>query len=422
MKNKYKIGIIGLGYVGLPLSIAFSKKYKVMGYDINKERINELKTFNDITNEIDDDILKDSINKNLTLTSKIFDLKSCNIFIITVPTPVTPDKKPDLSFLISATEMISKIIKKEDIIIFESTVYPGCTEEVCVPILSQNSKLTYNEDFYCGYSPERINPGDKINTIEKIVKVTSGSNEKSAQIIDNLYSSVISAGTFKASSIKVAEASKAIENAQRDLNISFVNELAIIFDLMKIDTSEVIEAASTKWNFLKFSPGLVGGHCISVDPYYLTYKSETLGYKPKVILSGREVNESMGHIITNQIFEIMNGRGISYEKSDVLILGITYKENSSDIRNTRVLDVYNILSAKFHKVDVYDNNANPRICKEELGISLINKIDKKYDIILLAVPHSDILKLDFNNLKKNENSIIYDVKSSLDHSISDKRL
>ena len=318
--------------------------------------------------------------------------------------------------------MVSKMIKKEDIIIFESTVYPGCTEEECVPILEKNSKLVYNKDFFCGYSPERINPGDKINTIDKIVKVTSGSNAKSAQIIDNLYSSIISAGTFKASSIKVAEASKAIENAQRDLNISFVNELAIIFDLMKIDTSEVIEAASTKWNFLKFTPGLVGGHCISVDPYYLAYKSELLGYKPKVISSGREVNERMSHIISDQIFDMMVEREISIDKSDVLILGITYKENSSDIRNTRVVDVYNILKSKIQNIEVYDTNANPKVCKEELGISLIKSIEKKYDVIIIAVPHSDILELDFNNLKKQNNSIVYDVKSSIDIRLSDKRL
>lgn len=422
MKKTHKIGVIGLGYVGLPLSLAFSKKYKVVGFDIKEERINQLKLFDDITNEIDTEELRDKLDKNLVVTSKVSDLRDCNIFIVTVPTPVTSEKKPDLSFLLKATEMVSKMIKKEDIIIFESTVYPGCTEEECVPILEKNSKLVYNKDFFCGYSPERINPGDKINTIDKIVKVTSGSNAKSAQIIDNLYSSIISAGTFKASSIKVAEASKAIENAQRDLNISFVNELAIIFDLMKIDTSEVIEAASTKWNFLKFTPGLVGGHCISVDPYYLTYKSELLGYKPKVISSGREVNERMSHIISDQIFDMMVEREISIDKSDVLILGITYKENSSDIRNTRVVDVYNILRSKIQNIDVYDTNANSKVCKEELGISLIKSIEKKYDVIIIAVPHSDILELDFNNLKKQNNSIVYDVKSSIDIRLSDKRL
>tara|TARA_A100001011_G_C14311999_1_gene846045 strand:+ start:1951 stop:3219 length:1269 start_codon:yes stop_codon:yes gene_type:complete len=422
MKKTHKIGVIGLGYVGLPLSVVFSKKYKVVGFDIKEERINQLKLFDDITNEIDTEELRDKLDKNLVVTSKVSDLRDCNIFIVTVPTPVTSEKKPDLSFLLKATEMVSKMIKKEDIIIFESTVYPGCTEEECVPILEKNSKLVYNKDFFCGYSPERINPGDKINTIDKIVKVTSGSNAKSAQIIDNLYSSIISAGTFKASSIKVAEASKSIENAQRDLNISFVNELAIIFDLMKIDTSEVIEAASTKWNFLKFTPGLVGGHCISVDPYYLAYKSELLGYKPKVISSGREVNERMSHIISDQIFDMMVEREISIDKSDVLILGITYKENSSDIRNTRVVDVYNILRSKIQNIEVYDTNANPKVCKEELGISLIKSIEKKYDVIIIAVPHSDILELDFNNLKKQNNSIVYDVKSSIDIRLSDKRL
>ncbi len=325
MKNleNIKIAVIGLGYVGLPLAVEFSRKYPTIGYDINKSRIDELNCYKDKTLEIAYEDLKNTLNTSLNLTSKIIDIKDCNIYIVTVPTPVDKYKKPDLTFLIKASSSIGKILKKNDIVIYESTVYPGCTEEECVPILEKESNLEYNKDFFCGYSPERINPGDKINTLTKIKKVTSGSTQETAIFVDNLYSRIIDAGTHLAPSIKVAEASKAIENAQRDLNISFMNELAIIFDKMEIDTNDVIEAASTKWNFLKFKPGLVGGHCISVDPYYLTYKSKQLGYEPKVILSGREVNDKIGKFIADKSLKIIQKKHISNENIDILIMGLT---------------------------------------------------------------------------------------------------
>ena len=414
-----KIAIIGLGYVGLPLAVEFGKKYKTIGFDINKIRITQLLKGNDITLET----TKNAINESnlLKFSSDIHDLEKCNIFIVTVPTPINNFKTPDLNPLLSATKMLGKVIKKNDIIIYESTVYPGCTEEDCVPILESESGLKYNKDFFCGYSPERINPGDKINTLTKIIKVTSGSNLKTANQVNLLYSSIITAGTYKAPSIKVAEACKAIENAQRDLNISFVNELALIFDNMNIDTNDVLDAASTKWNFLKFKPGLVGGHCISVDPYYLAHKAESYGYYPQVILSGRRVNDNMGYFIANKVIKLMIQNNLNITKAKVLILGITFKENCTDIRNSKVVDIYNELKDFGLLVDVYDPNANPKEVKHEYGIALTDKLNK-YSAIILAVSHKEFLTLNLTKLKINSKSVIYDIKAVLDRKLVDGRL
>ena len=417
----YKIAIIGLGYVGLPLSLQFSKKYKVIGLDINSNRINQLKLFNDFTNEVDEDQLKKGLKRNLKLTSNYNDIIDCNIFIITVPTPITETKKPDLTYLISASKSIGKILKKGNIVIYESTVYPGCTEEDCVPLLETYSKLKYNEDFFCGYSPERINPGDKVNSINTIVKVTSGSNNSTAKIVDRLYSSIIDAGTHPVSSIKIAEASKAIENAQRDLNISFVNELAIIFDKMDIDTTEVLNAAGTKWNFLNFKPGLVGGHCIGVDPYYLAFKSQSLGYNPEVILSGRKVNDNMGNFVATRFIRLMKANSIKVLKSKVLLLGITYKENCPDIRNSKIPSVSRLLEENGINVDVYDPHASNSEVFDIYGIKLIENLSI-YDGIILAVSHNEFKGLDFKNLKKNNESVIFDIKSFLSKDMVDLRL
>jgi UDP-N-acetyl-D-galactosamine dehydrogenase len=423
MKNleNIKIAVIGLGYVGLPLAVEFSRKYPTIGYDINKSRIDELNCYKDKTLEIAYEDLKNTLNTSLNLTSKIIDIKDCNIYIVTVPTPVDKYKKPDLTFLIKASSSIGKILKKNDIVIYESTVYPGCTEEECVPILEKESNLEYNKDFFCGYSPERINPGDKINTLTKIKKVTSGSTQETAIFVDNLYSRIIDAGTHLAPSIKVAEASKAIENAQRDLNISFMNELAIIFDKMEIDTNDVIEAASTKWNFLKFKPGLVGGHCISVDPYYLTYKSKQLGYEPKVILSGREVNDKIGKFIADKSLKIIQKKHISNENIDILIMGLTFKENCPDIRNSQVPVIIDRLKENKINVSVYDPYVDKDNALNTLGISLIND-PQKYDGIIIAVAHDKFKNINFDKLKKNSNSIIFDVKGILDKSNSNARL
>lgn len=422
------IGVIGLGYVGLPLAIEFGKKYKVVGFDISQERIEELNSGIDRTKEADAESLSQVIGLNKTseygvsFSSDYKNLEFCNIYIVTVPTPINQFKTPDLSPLLSATAMLGKILKIGDIVIYESTVYPGCTEEDCVPILEETSKLKFNKDFFCGYSPERINPGDKINTLTKIVKVTSGSTPEVADIVDSLYASIIEAGTHKAPSLKVAEASKAIENAQRDINISFVNELALIFDRMGIDTGDVIEAAGTKWNFLKFKPGLVGGHCIGVDPYYLAHKSESLGYYPQVILSGRRVNDYMGVFVANKLVKLLISKSHTISKSNVLILGITFKENCPDIRNTRVVDIYNELKQFKIDVQVYDPHADANEVKIEYGISLIKSITKSYDAVILAVSHKEFLHLDFTKICRNQNSILFDLKSFLDPSIVDARL
>ncbi len=422
MKN-YNIAIIGLGYVGLPLAIEFAKKYKVIGFDINEARVKELKAKRDRTKEADlVDLEKVMIDGALSFSSNIDDLRNCDIYIVTVPTPINQFKAPDLAPLLNASKMLASVIKPGDIVIYESTVYPGCTEEDCVPVLEQFSGLRYNKDFFCGYSPERINPGDKVNTLTKIKKVTSGSTPEIAEIVDQLYGSIITAGTHKAPNLKVAEASKAIENAQRDVNISFVNELALIFDRIGIDTTDVIEAAGTKWNFLKYKPGLVGGHCIGVDPYYLAHKAESLGYHPEVILSGRRVNDNMGMFVANKMIKLMIHKGHKVQGAKALILGITFKENCTDIRNSRVIDIFTELYQFGLEVDVYDPHANMEEVKDEYQINLISKIEQRYDAIVLAVSHQEFLSLDFSALRRDEKSVIFDTKAFLDRNIIDGRL
>jgi UDP-N-acetyl-D-galactosamine dehydrogenase len=427
--EKSKIAIIGLGYVGLPLAIEFGKKYKVLGFDINQARIEELKFGKDRTNEADLEGLQVAINLandsdklGLTFSSNIEELKSYNVYIVTVPTPIDQFKAPDLTPLLKASEMLGNVLKKGDIVIYESTVYPGCTEEDCVPVLEKYSGLKFNQDFYCGYSPERINPGDKINTLTKIKKVTSGSTPEIAELVDQLYKSIITAGTHKAPSLKVAEASKAIENAQRDVNISFVNELALIFDRMGIDTNDVLEAAGTKWNFLKYKPGLVGGHCIGVDPYYLAHKAESLGYHPQVILSGRRVNDNMGMFVANKLVKLLIAKNHVISKSNVLILGITFKEDCPDIRNSKVIDIVRELQQFNMQVDVFDPHADKNEVKEEYDINLIDSITKNYDSIILAVSHTEFLQLDIRTICTSEASIIFDTKAFLDRRLVDARL
>jgi UDP-N-acetyl-D-galactosamine dehydrogenase len=424
-----KIAIIGLGYVGLPLAIEFGKKYKVLGFDINIVRIEELKSGNDRTNEADLEGLQfamnltnDSNNVGLRFSSNIEELKAYNVYIVTVPTPIDQFKAPDLTPLLKASEMLGRVLKKGDLVIYESTVYPGCTEEDCVPVLEKYSRLRFNRDFYCGYSPERINPGDRVNTLTKIKKVTSGSTPEIADFVDILYSSIIVAGTHKAPSLKVAEASKAIENAQRDLNISFINELALIFDRMGIDTNDVLDAAGTKWNFLKFKPGLVGGHCISVDPYYLAHKAESLGYHPQVILSGRRVNDNMGIFVANKLVKLLIAKNHVISNSNVLVLGITFKENCPDIRNSKVIDVVNELLQYNINVDVFDPHADRYEVEQVFGFELINSFKKTYAGILLAVSHKEFLEIDIEKLKANSSSIIFDIKAFLHRDFVDGRL
>tara|TARA_X000000950_G_scaffold217493_1_gene261700 strand:+ start:1531 stop:2790 length:1260 start_codon:yes stop_codon:yes gene_type:complete len=419
MKN-FNIAIIGQGYVGLPLAIEFGKKYKTIGFDINKARIKELKKNSDSTKEVSSSEFK--LSKNISFSSNIKDIINCNIYIVTVPTPIDEFNKPDLNPLKSASETIGNILKNDDIVIYESTVFPGCTEEVCVPILEKFSNLKFNNNFFVGYSPERIVPGDKINTITKIVKVTSGSNKKIADIIDNLYSSIITAGTFKAPNIKTAEASKAIENAQRDINISFVNELALIFDKIGIDTNDVLDAAATKWNFLKYQPGLVGGHCISVDPHYLSYKAQKLGYIPQVILSGRRVNDDMSNFVASKMIKVLLERKINPKKCKILILGITFKENCPDIRNTKIIDVYNELKSYGSKVEIYDYEADSKEVYDNYNIKLLSNINDKYDGIILAVSHKKFINIDLNSIKMDNKSVIFDLKSFYDRELVDYRL
>ena len=423
-----QIAIIGLGYVGLPLAIEFGKKFRVLGFDINKDRIIELSSGKDRTNEADLEGLSFATNLlnqgkiGLSVSHNVDDLTSCNVYIVTVPTPIDQFKAPDLTPLIKASEMIGKVLKKGDIVIYESTVYPGCTEEDCVPVLEKYSGLKFNQDFYCGYSPERINPGDKVNTLTKIKKVTSGSTPEIADVVDELYKSIIIAGTHKAPSLKVAEASKAIENAQRDINISFVNELALIFERMGIDTTDVIEAAATKWNFLKYKPGLVGGHCIGVDPYYLAHKAESLGYHPQVILSGRRVNDMMGMFVANKVVKLMIKKEHKVNASKALILGVTFKEDCPDIRNSKVIDIHNELIQYGIDVEVYDPHADAHEVSEEYNINLIAKIGSEYDAVILAVSHKEFLNIEFDKIIKNSNSVIFDTKSFLDRKIVDARL
>lgn len=413
------IAVIGLGYVGFPLAVEFGKLYPTLGFDIDQARIAELQRGFDRTQEVSEAQLATAVS--LRFSSQAEDLRLCNTFIVTVPTPIDHFKKPDLSPLVKASEMIGRVLKKGDVVIYESTVYPGCTEEDCVPVLEKHSGLVFNQDFFCGYSPERINPGDKVNTLTKIKKVTSGSTPEVAEQVDALYRSIIQAGTHKASSIKVAEASKAIENAQRDVNISFVNELALIFDRMGIDTTEVLEAAGTKWNFLNFKPGLVGGHCIGVDPYYLLHKSESLGYYPQVILSGRRVNDNMGIFVANKLVKLMIQKGKKIGGARTLMLGITFKENCPDIRNSRVVDIYKELIDFGMEVDVYDPWANPEEVEKEQGISLVSTLGDAYDAIVLTVAHGEFLGLPFDKLKAKD-GIIFDIKSVLDKALVDARL
>lgn len=418
-----KIGIIGLGYVGLPLAVEFSKYHTVVGFDISTKRIDDLNNKIDLTNEVD--FTNISSLKNLKFTSDFNDLLECTIFIITVPTPIDEFKNPNLKPLINASTLVGNYLKKGDIVIYESTVYPGCTEEVCVPILQKESNLKHNKDFFTGYSPERINPGDKTNTLSKIIKVTSGSNKETAIKVNNLYKTIITAGTHMASSIKVAEASKAIENAQRDLNISFMNELSLIFHKMDLDTNEVIEAASTKWNFLKFKPGLVGGHCIGVDPYYLTYKAKMLGYHSDVILSGRAINDNMAKYIADKTLLLMLKNKINAIESNVLVLGLTFKENCPDIRNSKVFDMIDILTELNINIDLFDPFIDPTIVKIEYGYSPLIELDrnKKYDCIILATPHNtEFFSDNFIKSIRSPKSIVIDIKGVLPKNSSDFRL
>lgn len=425
-----KIAIIGLGYVGLPLAIEFGKQYDVLGFDINQSRVDELSKGKDRTQEanLQDlkaviDSKKDKNKIGLSFSANKEDLKNYNTFIVTVPTPIDQFKAPDLTPLVKASEMLGSILKSGDIVIYESTVYPGCTEEDCVPVLEKSSGLKFNKDFFAGYSPERINPGDKINTLTKIKKVTSGSTPEIANRVDDLYRSIITAGTHKAPNIKVAEASKAIENAQRDVNISFVNELSLIFDRVGIDTHDVIEAAGTKWNFLKYQPGLVGGHCIGVDPYYLAHKAQALGYHPQVILSGRRVNDNMGPFVADKVVKLMIQKDHKIKGSKALIMGITFKENCPDVRNTRVVDIYHELISFGLDVDIYDPWADAKEVKHEYGVDIVNKLDEStvYDAVVVAVAHNEFLEFDYKKIKRN-NGVIFDTKACLDRALVDGRL
>ena len=424
--SKIKIGIIGLGYVGLPLARLFATKYAVVGFDINLNRVADLKKGTDFTQEVDDSLLKEVLTNDsnpevgLFITADSEFLQDCNYYIVTVPTSVDKNNQPVLKPLLSASKTIAKYLQKNDIVIYESTVYPGATEEDCIPVLEKESNLVFNKDFFVGYSPERISPGDKVRTVENILKVTSGSTIETAKKVDALYKSVIKAGTHLAPSIKVAEASKIIENCQRDINIAFVNELSKIFSLMDINTSEVLEAAATKWNFLPFKPGLVGGHCIGVDPFYLAQKAQQYGYYPEIILSGRRLNDSMGHHIASEVVKLMIDKELKVKRASVLILGITFKENCPDIRNTKVIDLYLALESFGLQADVYDPWAKKEEVKEVYDIDLIDEVySKKYDVIVLAVSHKEFKNIDIVQLK-NKEAVVYDIKNFL--AIKDKSL
>ena len=406
-----KIAIIGLGYVGLPLAHAFSSKYEVVGFDIAQWRIDELREGVDRTLELSKEQVNEAISNNMKFTNQLNEIADCNIYIVTVPTPIDKHKKPDLTPLIKASESIGSVLKKDDIVIYESTVYPGATEEDCVPVLERVSGLKYNQDFFCGYSPERINPGDKEHTVTKILKVTAGSTPEIGKKVNELYASIITAGTHLAPTIKVAEAAKVIENSQRDINIAFVNELSMIFNRLDINTNDVLEAAGTKWNFLPFKPGLVGGHCIGVDPYYLTHKAQEVGYNPEIILAGRRLNDNMGTYVANQVIKLMIKKGQTIVDAKVLVLGITFKENCPDIRNSRVIDVIRELQDFGCDIDVTDYWADKEEVKREYNIELVDDIDiNSYSAVILAVSHDEYKILEFNN----EEQIIFDIKSILD--------
>ncbi len=413
----HQVAVVGLGYVGLPLALEFAKKYPVVGFDIDDQRVDELQNGHDRTREVNG---MDLISE-IEFSSNVEDIKHANTYIVTVPTPIDSFYKPNLAPILKATEMIGKILKEGDLVIYESTVYPGCTEEDCVPVLEKMSGLKYNIDFFCGYSPERINPGDKVNTLTTIKKVTSGSTKIIAGVVDDLYKSIIVAGTHLAPSIKVAEASKAIENAQRDINISFVNELALIFDRMDIDTNDVLDAASTKWNFLKYQPGLVGGHCIGVDPYYLAHKAESLGYHPQVILSGRRVNNQMGQFVASKVIKLMIQKNHKINGAKVLINGFTFKENCPDIRNSKVIDIYTELKAFGLDVDVYDPWADADQVKKEYGIDLIEVPEGGYDAVILAVSHDAFNQQNLSKLI-NKDAVVFDTKSVMSRCLVDARL
>ena len=418
-----KIGVIGLGYVGLPLAIEFGKKYSTIGFDINVKRVKELSQGHDFTLEVSVEELADSAN--ITYSCNVDTLQDCNVYIVTVPTPIDKHKQPDLSPLVKASEMLAKVMCKNDIVIYESTVYPGATEEVCLPVIEQYSGLVFNDDFYAGYSPERINPGDKEHRVTNILKVTSGSTPEVADFVDELYRSIITAGTYKASSIQVAEAAKVIENTQRDLNIALINELAVIFNKLNIDTEEVLKAAGTKWNFLPFRPGLVGGHCIGVDPYYLTHKAQAIGYNPEVILAGRRINDSMGEYVVSQLVKTMLKAKLAINGANVLVMGLTFKENCPDVRNTKVVDILAELSDFDINVEVYDPWVNPADAKNEYDVDLITKPKSEhYDAIIFAVAHEQFKAMSNNDIKAlmKTDHVIYDLKYMLDPELADIRL
>ncbi|MBO5957366.1 MAG: nucleotide sugar dehydrogenase [Bacteroidales bacterium] len=422
--QKRKICVIGLGYVGLPLARLFSTKYETIGFDMNQSRVDALNAGHDSTLEVSDELLQDAIkNHGFKCTSDIDDIKDCNFYVVAVPTPVDENNRPDLKPLLKASETVGEVISKDDIVVYESTVYPGVTEEECIPVVERISGLKFNDDFFAGYSPERINPGDKEHTVEKIKKVTSGSTPEIADVVDDIYNSVLVNGTHKAPSIKVAEASKIIENSQRDVNIAFMNELAKIFNAMGIDTHDVIEAAASKWNFIKLSPGLVGGHCISVDPYYLIQKAQVYGVLPRVMSSARRLNDGMGEYVANQVIKLMNKKGVMVKDSNILILGVTFKENCPDIRNTKIVDIYSTLSEYTSNITIYDPWANVTEVKKEYNIDIINKLDasKRYDAVILGVAHKEFMSLDINSLL-SDNAVVYDVKGILPREIVDGRL
>ena len=421
--NNTKICVIGLGYVGLPLARLFSTKFETVGFDMNQARVDALMAGHDATLEVSDELLQDAINNHgFKCTTSLDDIKDCNFYVVAVPTPVDENNRPDLRPLWGASETVGKVVSKGDIVVYESTVYPGVTEEECLPVVERVSGLKFNEDFYAGYSPERINPGDKEHTVEKIKKVTSGSTPEIADIVDSVYNAVLINGTHKAPSIKVAEASKIIENSQRDVNIAFMNELAKIFNAMGIDTRDVIEAASSKWNFIKLSPGLVGGHCISVDPYYLIQKAQVYGVLPRIMFSARRLNDGMGAYVAEQTVKCMNKKGVMVKDAKILIMGITFKENCPDIRNTKVVDIYTTLKEYTNNIAVYDPWANADHVRHEYGLEVANELpDMKYDAVILAVAHKEFLDMDVKSLIK-ENGVVYDVKGILPRDIVDGRL
>lgn len=425
--DSIKICVIGLGYVGLPLARLFSTKYKTIGFDMNKARVEALMGGHDATLEVSDEMLQNAIyNHGFVCTTDMDRIKECNFYVVAVPTPVDENNRPDLTPLWNASETVGKVILKGDIVVYESTVYPGVTEEECLPIVERVSGLKFNEDFFAGYSPERINPGDKLHTVEKIKKVTSGSTQEIADIIDTVYNSVLVNGTHKAPSIKVAEASKIIENSQRDVNIAYMNELAKIFNAMGIDTNDVIEAAASKWNFIKLKPGLVGGHCISVDPYYLIQKAQVYGVLPRIMFSARRLNDGMGDYVGNQIIKLMNKKGVLVKDSKILILGFTFKENCPDVRNTKIIDIYHTLEEYTQNITVYDPWANDDRVKHEYGVELasdsLDAMKGKYDAAVLAVAHKEFISLDIRSFLKNENGVVYDVKGVLNRECIDGRL